>query len=68
VFPQDDSGLVEVDMDPDQMMMMPQGHKQKREKKKKFVRTAAGTVWEDPTLAEWDPGKMKLILIFQFFL
>ena len=30
--------------------------KTKKEKKKKFVRTAAGIVWEDPTLAEWDPG------------
>lgn len=28
----------------------------KKEKKKKFVRMAAGTVWEDQTLSEWDQG------------
>jgi len=32
------------------------GKKEKKEKKKKFVRMAAGTVWEDQTLQEWDPG------------
>ena len=30
--------------------------KEKKDKKKKFLRTAAGTTWEDPTLAEWEPG------------
>ncbi len=30
--------------------------KEKKEKKKKFVRTAAGVVWEDPTLADWEGG------------
>ena len=34
--------------------------KEKKEKKKKFVRTAAGTVWEDPTLAEWEQGMQDL--------
>lgn len=29
----------------------------KKEKKKKFVRMAAGTVWEDQTLSEWDQGR-----------
>lgn len=29
----------------------------KKDRKKKFVRTAAGETWEDPTLAEWDPGE-----------
>jgi len=28
----------------------------KEKKKKKFVRMAAGTTWEDQSLAEWDPG------------
>ena len=28
----------------------------KKEKKKKFIRTAAGVVWEDPSLSEWDKG------------
>ena len=30
--------------------------KEKKEKKKKFIRTAAGQTWEDPTLADWDNG------------
>jgi hypothetical protein len=32
--------------------------KEKKDKKKKFVRMAAGTVWEDTTLADWDPGML----------
>lgn len=28
-----------------------------KEKKRKFVRMAAGTVWEDQTLGEWDLGE-----------
>jgi len=30
--------------------------KDKKEKKRKFVRMAAGTVWEDQTLGDWDLG------------
>ena len=30
--------------------------KEKKERKKKFFRMAAGQTWEDPTLAEWDTG------------
>ena len=33
-----------------------QADKAKKEKKKKFVRTAAGQTWEDTTLEEWDQG------------
>lgn len=33
------------------------GKKSKKEKKKKFVRTAAGETWEDPSLDEWNQGK-----------
>lgn len=29
-------------------------------KKKKFIRTAAGQSWEDPTLQEWDPNDYRL--------
>jgi hypothetical protein len=32
--------------------------KKKKDKKKKFVRTAAGVIWEDPSLDEWDAGKI----------
>ena len=32
--------------------------KPKKEKRKKYIRTAAGETWEDPTLQEWDPGKV----------
>ncbi len=31
--------------------------KEKKEKKRKFIRTAAGTTWEDPTLGDWNTGK-----------
>ncbi|XP_046548249.1 RNA-binding protein 42-like [Haliotis rubra] len=34
--------------------------KEKKEKKKKFIRTAAGTVWEDPTLSEWDQDDFRM--------
>lgn len=36
------------------------GRKEKKEKKKKFVRTAAGQTWEDPTLAEWDTDDFRV--------
>nr|CAH8832198.1 unnamed protein product [Trichobilharzia regenti] len=29
-------------------------------KKKKYIRTAAGVTWEDPTLSEWDPNDFRL--------
>ena len=32
--------------------------KEKKEKKKKYVRTAAGTLWEDNSLADWDNGEL----------
>jgi len=32
--------------------------KDKKEKKRKFVRMAAGTVWEDQTLGDWDLGEL----------
>ena len=35
--------------------------KEKQEKKRKFVRMAAGTVWEDKTLGDWDLGKRKYL-------
>ena len=35
--------------------------KDKKEKKRKFVRMAAGTVWEDQTLGEWDLGKRSCV-------
>ena len=28
----------------------------KEKRKKKFVRTCAGQIWEDESLAEWNPG------------
>ena len=47
--------------------------KEKKSKKKKFVRMAAGETWEDPTLGEWDTGMFlcfscKIVAIFQVFL
>ncbi|PAA47838.1 hypothetical protein BOX15_Mlig020824g7, partial [Macrostomum lignano] len=32
----------------------------KNSKKKRFVRTAGGQVWEDPSLAEWDPNDFRI--------
>lgn len=34
--------------------------KEKKEKKKKFIRMAAGTAWEDQSLAEWDQEDFRL--------
>lgn len=34
--------------------------KKKKEKKKKIVRTAAGVIWEDPSLEEWDPDDFRM--------
>ena len=33
------------------------GKKEKKSKKRKFMRTAANEQWEDQTLGEWQPGK-----------
>ena len=35
--------------------------KMKKEKKKHYVRSAAGQVWEDQTLTEWNPGEYLLV-------
>ena len=35
--------------------------KDKKDKKRKFVRMAAGTVWEDQTLGDWDLGEQLAI-------
>ena len=34
--------------------------KKKKDKKKKFVRTAAGVIWEDPSLDEWDADDFRM--------
>ena len=40
------------------------GSKQgKKEKKKKYMRSAAGIQWEDPTLADWDTGQYAGTLV-----
>ena len=54
---QDDSAMVDMEIDMEEMQPT---KKEKKEKKKKFIRTAASTVWEDPTLAEWDAGGIFL--------
>ena len=36
--------------------MVEETKKERRERKRKFVRTAAGTVWEDMSLSEWEQG------------
>lgn len=38
------------------------------EKKNKIVRAGGGQVWEDPSLAEWDPGNNKTISIVKIVL
>ncbi|VDP53100.1 unnamed protein product [Schistosoma margrebowiei] len=36
-------------------------------KKKKYIRTAAGATWEDPTLVEWDPRlQVRACLVMRF--
>ncbi|KAA0184998.1 RNA binding protein 42 [Fasciolopsis buskii] len=37
-----------------------QQQQQSWKRKKKFIRVAAGTTWEDPTLAEWDPNDFRI--------
>lgn len=36
--------------------------KEKKKKEKKFLRLAANTTWEDPTLAEWQQGQCFVYL------
>ncbi|XP_060085700.1 RNA-binding protein 42-like [Ylistrum balloti] len=36
------------------------GKKSKKDKKKKFIRTAAGDTWEDPSLEEWDTDDFRI--------
>jgi hypothetical protein len=38
----------------------------KEAKKKKIIRAAGGQVWEDETLAEWDPGTYDFFKIFRY--
>ena len=33
--------------------------RQERQRRRKFLRTAAGETWEDPTLEEWDQGTVS---------
>ena len=40
----------------------PIGKKEKKKKEKKFIRLAASTTWEDPTLAEWAQGELFILL------
>ena len=37
------------------------GKKEKKKKEKKFIRLAANTTWEDPTLSEWAQGELFYI-------
>lgn len=52
---QSSEDITVADMEIDADVSMPT-RRERKEKKKKFVRLAAGTTWEDPTLAEWDQG------------
>ncbi|XP_060560507.1 RNA-binding protein 42-like [Ruditapes philippinarum] len=56
--PEPDDDLHVADMDIDSQNMS--NKKEKKEKKKKFIRMAAGTTWEDPSLGEWDPDDFRL--------
>lgn len=61
--PEPEDNLQVADMDIDGTAMT---GKQKKEKKKKFVRMAAGKVWEDQSLQEWDPGNLCSMLTDKF--
>lgn len=37
-------------------------HIGKAPRQKKFIRSAGGTTWEDPTLAEWDPDDYRVFV------
>ncbi|XP_053408169.1 RNA-binding protein 42-like isoform X1 [Mercenaria mercenaria] len=57
-LPEPEDDLHVADMDIDNQFMS--NKKEKKEKKKKFIRMAAGTTWEDPSLGEWDPDDFRL--------
>ncbi|KAI9295904.1 hypothetical protein K502DRAFT_315205 [Neoconidiobolus thromboides FSU 785] len=40
----------------------PENKKESKQRKKKTLRTAAGKVWEDRTLLEWDPSDFRLFV------
>jgi hypothetical protein len=62
--PEPDDDLHVADMDIDSQIMS--NKKEKKEKKKKFIRMAAGTTWEDPSLGEWDPGILLYMCLYYF--
>lgn len=59
--PEDDLHVADMDID---NQYVP-NKKEKKEKKKKFVRMAAGTTWEDQSLSEWDPGRTCFSVILR---
>ena len=61
--PEPEDDLHVADMDIESQFMS--NKKEKKEKKKKFIRMAAGTTWEDPSLGEWDPGNILVLLYMQ---
>lgn len=40
-----------------------QADKKKDKKQKKFIRVSGGQTWEDPTLSEWDDGKLMIAVV-----
>ncbi|KAL3886315.1 hypothetical protein ACJMK2_026318 [Sinanodonta woodiana] len=55
-----EESFIPTDMEIDTTVSGNLTKKEKKEKKKKFIRTAAGTTWEDPTLNEWDQDDFRL--------
>ncbi|XP_033759039.1 RNA-binding protein 42-like [Pecten maximus] len=53
---EDDCDLMEADVDDSGVG----GKKSKKDKKKKFIRTAAGDTWEDPSLDEWEADDFRI--------
>lgn len=53
---EDDCDLMEADADDSGIG----GKKAKKDKKKKFIRTAAGDTWEDASLDDWDPDDFRI--------
>lgn len=54
---QEDFQVADMEID---TSVAPMARKEKKEKKKKFIRFAAGQAWEDQTLAEWDQDDFRL--------
>nr|KAG5708705.1 hypothetical protein BaRGS_034922 [Batillaria attramentaria] len=54
---EEDTTIADMELDMD---LAAPTKREKKEKKKKFIRTAAGQAWEDPTLAEWDPDDFRM--------